>query len=81
MVSFFCDDEGNLWVELTATTAEEDGYLFDIFDPEGRYLGALRLPFPLQLSPEPIVRGGILYGATTDELGAPVVVRARIVKP
>ena len=81
VVTFFCDDEGNLWVQQTAENSEDEGYLFDIFDPEGRYLGTLRLPFSLQVSRNTIVRNGILYGETTDELGAPVLVRARVVKP
>ncbi|MXW82474.1 MAG: 6-bladed beta-propeller [Rhodothermaceae bacterium] len=81
VVSFFCDDEGNLWVKREAVMPEDEGRLFDLFDPEGRYLGEVRLPFILQSDPEPIVRDGILYGVTTDELGAPNVVRARIEKP
>ena len=37
----------------------------------------MQLPFPLEVSmPEPIVRNGILYGATTDEAGVPDLVRA-----
>lgn len=80
-VSFFCDDEGYLWVMLEAATPGDEGHLFDLFDPEGRYLGEIRLPFSLQSDPEPIVRDGILYGITTGELGAPNVVRARIEKP
>ena len=31
--------------------------------------------------PEPIVRDGMLYGVTTDEHGAPNVIRARIENP
>lgn len=79
-VAFFCDDEGNLWVMREAEAPGDPGHLFDLFDPEGRYLGELRLPFSLQSDPEPIVRNGILYGVTMDELGAPNVVRARIEK-
>lgn len=80
-VSFFCDDEGNLWVKRRAASPEDEGRLFDLFDSEGRYLGELRLPFSLQSNPEPIIRQGILYGITADELGAPNLVRARIEKP
>ena len=79
-VSFFCDDEGNFWVNLEAATPEDDSRLFDLFDPEGRYLGAVRLPFSLRSNPEPIVRDDILYGITTDDLGAENVVIARIKK-
>ena len=79
-VSFFSDDENHLWVALETAASEDEGYLFDIFDPQGRFLGTVRLPFSLRLSPEPIVRDGILYGITADELGALYVVRAKIVK-
>lgn len=83
VVSFVLDDEGHVWVERAAAAGEEGGRSFDIFDPVGRYLGMLRLPFPLPLasSPEPIIRDGVLHGVTTDESGVPYVVRARIVKP
>lgn len=37
-------------------------------------------PFDL-FNPEPIVRDGMLYGVTTDEHGAPNVMRARIENP
>ena len=81
--SFFIDDEGNLWVEqqVAASDADNAGRLFDLFDAEGRYLGTLRLPFSLAWSrPVPIVRKGVLYGVTSDEIGVLYVVRARIVK-
>ena len=83
-VSFFLDDDRNIWVERQVPAADEDdvGRLFDLFDDEGRYLGMLRLPFDLHYSiPAPIVRDGVLYGATYDEIGVLYVVRARIVKP
>ena len=79
--SFFCDDEGNLWVRRLTESPEDEGYLFDLFDVDGRFLGAIRLPFQLGSSPEPIVRNGFLYGITTDELGAENIVRAHIGKP
>ena len=53
---------------------------FDVFDPEGRYLGAVPTPVtPQRLRPLPVVRGNALYYVTTDELDVPYVVRARIV--
>ena len=60
-VSFFVDDEGNLWVERQVPAADEDdaGRLFDLFDGQGRYLGMLRLPFELRNStPAPNRAGG-----------------------
>lgn len=77
---FFLDDEGNIWVQ-PVTTQEEQGRVFDVFDPEGRFLGSVRLPFALSMYPPPIVRGSVLYGVSEDELEVPYVVRARIVKP
>lgn len=83
IVSFFLDDEGNIWVERATASGEDAGHLFDVFDPEGRYLGMLRLPFslPSASNPEPIIRDGVLHAVTSDEFGVPHVVRARIVKP
>ena len=79
--SFFCDDEGNLWVMRLTGSPEDEGFLFDLFDVDGRFLGAIRLPFSLDSNPEPTVRNGLLYGITTDELGAENIVRAQILKP
>jgi hypothetical protein len=53
--------------------------VFDVFDPGGRYLGAVRLPFTH--NSVPIFRNNALYAVTVDELEVPYVVRARIVKP
>jgi hypothetical protein len=54
--------------------------LFDLLDPEGLYLGRVRLPFPLSEYPTPVFCNGMIYGVTRDELEVPFVVRARIVK-
>ena len=78
--AFFSDDEGNLWVRRTETTPEAEGSLFDVFSAEGYFLGEVRFPFSLR-SNKPIVRDGLLYGTITDDLGADLIVRARIVKP
>jgi hypothetical protein len=72
-------DDGHLWVEPHTRDPQDRGRVFDIFDPEGRYLGLLRLPFPLAEYPPPVIRNGVLLGVTEDELEVPYVVRARIV--
>lgn len=77
--SFFRDDEGNSWVEVT-TSRDEQGRVFDVFDGEGRYLGAVHLPFSLSTSPFPIFRHGVLWGIVRDEMDVTYVVRARVVK-
>lgn len=76
---FFLDDEGNVWVEPMTTDAET-GFIRDIFDADGRYLGAVRLPFALASFPVPIVRDGMLYGVTRDDLDVAYIVSGRIVK-
>ena len=77
--SFFVDDEGHIWV-ARVTAPEETGRLHDVFDPEGRFLGTVELPFPLSRSPTPIVRNGVLHGVIEDELGVEYVVRATVEK-
>ncbi len=75
----FLDDEDHLWVEVVTPDEQDNGRVLDVFDPDGRYLGAVRLPFAL--SSAPIFRNGAIYAVTTDELEVPYLVRARIVKP
>jgi hypothetical protein len=77
---FFFDDEGNIWVALRSASGEV-WREFDIFDPEGRYLGIVELPFRLQRREVPIFRNGMLYGITQDELEVEYVVVARVEKP
>jgi len=77
--SFFRDDEGHTWVEVT-TSRDEEGHVFDVFDAEGRYLGPVHLPFPLSTSPLPVLRDGVLHGIVRDEMEVTYVVRARVVK-
>lgn len=77
---FTVDDEGNLWVLREPESEAEEGHPFDVFDPEGRFLGQVRLPFPAKMYPPPIIRGGYFYAITEDDLEVPYVVRARIVK-
>ena len=81
VISFFSDDEDNLWVMREAVNPDDERRLFHLFDSQGRFLGPLQLPFALRSNPEPIVRDDILYGVTTDEHGADIIVRARIEKP
>jgi len=76
----FVADDGHLWVAPNTRSPTDDGHVFDIFDPEGRYLGPVRLPFPLSSYPPPVIRDGVVIGVTRDELEVPYVIRARILK-
>jgi sugar lactone lactonase YvrE len=78
--NFFFDDEGNLWVAVLSASGEV-GWEFDVFDPEGRYLGVVELPFRLPRGEAPIFREGLLYGITQDELEVQYVVVARVERP
>jgi hypothetical protein len=80
VTQFFLDDEGDIWVVCESSGAE-GGTVADVFDPQGRYLGAVALPFALAEAPLPIVRNSVLYGVVRDELDVPYVVRARITRP
>ncbi|MGH9896199.1 MAG: hypothetical protein ACREA0_30245, partial [bacterium] len=73
---FFFDDRGHLWV--APVVKREQGRGFDVFDPEGRFLGRVRSGFRLLLRPAPTIRGDLLYAVTEDESGIPYLVRARI---
>lgn len=74
---FFLDDAGNLWVD-PVTARQDDGRVFDVFDPRGRYLGRARSDFSIVGTPA--FRGERLYAVTLDENDIPYVVRARIVR-
>ena len=66
------DDEGHVLVfpHLEGITA---GAAVDVFSAGGVFLGRIGLPFVLELRPEPVCRGGILYGITKDEFDVPYV--------
>jgi len=78
--SFYVADDGHLWVEPTTADRADQDRVFDIFDPEGRYLGRVRLPFSMGYPP-PVIRGDMIVAVTRDELEVPFVVRAKVVKP
>lgn len=69
--------DGHLWVRPTLPAGER-GAAFDVFDPEGRYLGRVRLPGGMSRWPPAIVRGDAVLGMAHDSLDVAYVVRARI---
>ncbi|MGQ0561854.1 MAG: 6-bladed beta-propeller [Gemmatimonadota bacterium] len=76
----FEDDEGNVWVDVVSTE-HKTGSSADIFDRDGRYLGALKLPFFLKNYPVPLVSRSRLYAVARDSLDTPFFVIANIRKP
>lgn len=68
-------DRGYLWVEVHRRS-EAEAMPVDVFDPEGRYLGSLALPFS-SLS-RTVLRGDRMCGTATGELDVERVVCVRI---
>jgi hypothetical protein len=52
------DPERGIWVR-PATYAREPGAVFNVFDPEGRYLGRLRLAAGIDGFPPPVIRARV----------------------
>lgn len=57
------------WIEPVA---------FDVFEPDGRYLGMVRAPEGFSMNPTPVARGDTVWAVVLDELEVPYVVRFRI---
>lgn len=72
------DDQGYFWFAPGARN-EDEGRVFDVFDPVGRYLGRARSDVRIANLSSMLVRGEHVYGVTRDDLDVPYVVRARIV--
>lgn len=54
--------------------------VYDVFEPDGRYLGPVRTPEGYQTNPQPVIRGDHVWAVAEDELGVDYVVRYRIVR-
>jgi len=72
--------DGHLWVRLERPHSES-GSVFDVFDPEGRYLAQVRTPVALARYPSVQLTDEALYGVVRDELDVPQVVRLRVERP
>lgn len=53
--------------------------VYDVFEPDGTYLGRVRTPDGFAAYPEPIFRGDFVWAVQRDELEVPQIVRYRIV--
>ncbi len=77
--SFVVDDLGYLWVVRTSATGQDMSLkdaTFDVFDPEGRYLGTVDVD--VGRYPPPRIIGNQLAGVVRDEFDTPYVVVYRI---
>ena len=77
------DDAGRIYV-FPDVAEEAPGSVVDVFRDNGHYLGRLRLPQPIQLSPStvPVAHFSVdhLYVLVKDELEVAYVARLRIVR-
>jgi len=71
---FVADDEGRIIVQSWEKGEEEDIFLYDIFDAEGRYI----VQAPIKGRPFVALKGKI-YGSAEDEEGNPLVIRYRLI--
>ncbi|MFT4604674.1 MAG: sugar lactone lactonase YvrE [Rhodothermales bacterium] len=73
LLGFWLDHEGRVWVRVGSD--QEAPARFDVFESDGSYLKSVLLDEVMPPYLNPSIRGGRLYGITTDSLGAPVVFR------
>ena len=70
---FITDDESRIFVQTWERVAGGEGYYYDIFDSEGKYI----LKIPLKTRPQ-LIKKNKLYTIEEDEEGFPMVKRYRI---
>ncbi|UCC82146.1 MAG: hypothetical protein JSW46_14295 [Gemmatimonadota bacterium] len=51
---------------------------FDVFEPEGRYLGMVRAPRGFSTYPRPVIRGDTVWAVVRDDLDVPYIKRFHI---
>ncbi len=69
---------GGLWVQRQI---EGGAWAFDVFDPEGRYLGEVPIPIDMDGSYVQHIDDDYAYLRASDEFDVSYVVRLRIVRP
>jgi hypothetical protein len=72
--------DGHLLVQVTEEVGEVSD-LFDVFDPDSRFVGSVRSGFLIGPRTIPAVRGDTLYAIVTAELDLPQIVKATLLRP
>jgi hypothetical protein len=70
------DDRGRLWARLNGPGANPTVY--DVFNRDGVHAETVSLPFRVDVSIPPVIRGDQVWAVVTDELDVQYVVRARM---
>lgn len=88
--------DGRIWVRLhqpaermaDAGTADPDApevwkelVVWDVFEPDGTYLGQVRGPSSIETHPEPVIGSDHVWAITTDELDVEYLTRFLITRP
>lgn len=79
--SLFLDPSGRVWVDTYGREERLADRTFDIFAPDGRYLGPFTLPVAIRTRPRPVFRGDRVYAVHEDEVGVDHVVVLRLDRP
>ena len=78
--------DGRIWVELTSELQDAsdpssgEQVRFDVFEPDGTYLGAVNTPADFRASINPVFDRNHVWAVTRGELDVQRVVRYRIVR-
>jgi hypothetical protein len=51
---------------------------FDVFEPDGRYVGRVRAPNGFTMHPKPVIRGDTVWAIVRDELDVQRLARLRV---
>jgi hypothetical protein len=73
--------DGHLFVQVIEQVGEQRTEIMDVFDPEGRFLGTMRLGFRMTTRGIPAFLGDTLVAVEIDDLEVPYVVRATLRRP
>ena len=73
-------DDGHILVGIVEKVGEASS-IFDVFDPDGIFLGTIDLGFRLHSRNIPAIVGDTIISVTPGDLGLPYLVRATIKRP
>jgi len=74
-------DDGHILVQIVEEVGHRGSGLVDVFDPQGRFLGSMRLGFKMTNRGMPALFGDTLVGIHVGEHDVPYLVRAVIERP
>ena len=72
------DDDGN--ARAFSISPWSEPVVFDVFEPDGRYLGEVTAPDGFLTSPEPVIRGDTVWATAEDADGVRYVKRYELVR-